>query len=99
MIFIGNPDSNPVPVESPEFLDQAVVKLAGPFVYQEGHDGITADGKFRAVSPLAIDSIGKGNAFRIPRVPAILGESGLLGGGFRREWGGSGGRFVMMCPL
>src|SRR5579864_2668445 len=61
----------------PDFLDQAIVELAGPLAPQELDDGRTAAEEFGAVAPLRILAVGEGHTLWITAVPGILGRAYL----------------------
>src|SRR5215475_10283938 len=54
MPFIGEAHGDTVPAESPDFLDQPVIKLARPFARQEGFDGVAPMDELGAVPPAAV---------------------------------------------
>src|SRR3954453_1210299 len=85
MPFVGETHRDAILAEGPDFLDQAVVKLAGPFARQECFDGSAALKKFRAIAPATISCIGKCDASRVARVPCVFGHSHLLCGGLGGE--------------
>src|ERR1700738_5066246 len=87
--FIGKADGDAILTEGPDFLDQPVVELAVPLSRQKGFDRLASLQYFGAVSPTTINSVGERDARWIARIPSILGQTRLLGGGFggeRREW-------------
>src|ERR1700727_941665 len=56
--FISEANSDTCAVESPQLLDEPVVKLALPFAGKEMLDFLPARHKLRPVPPVAIDGIG-----------------------------------------
>src|SRR5580700_3101829 len=86
--FVGKADGDSVGMEGPEFLDQPVVELAVPFSCQKGFDRLASLQEFGAVAPTTVGRVAECDARRIARVPGILRQTRLLGGGFvgeRRE--------------
>ena len=90
MPFIGEAHGDAVVVESPDFLDQAVVELTSPFARQERFDGLAALQELGAIAPAAIGRIGKCYAAGIAGVPGVFGHARLLRGGLsgegRKRW-------------
>src|SRR5579872_4557099 len=83
--LIGETDRDAILTESPQLLDEAIVKLAAPFAGQEGGDRFAAFKELHAVPPATIGRIGERHANRVACVPCILGEADLLGGGLDRD--------------
>ena len=83
--FIGKAHSDAVVGSGPDFLDQAVIELLGPFTRQETDDLLAAGDEFGAFAPRAVRGIGQRHANRIAAVPAIIGGAHLLAGGFGGE--------------
>src|SRR5258708_7312759 len=83
--FIGKADGDAIRMEGPDFLDQPVVELAIPLSRQESFDRLASPEEFGAVAPTTVGSVGERDARRIARVPGILGQTRLLGGGFDGE--------------
>src|ERR1700682_1093395 len=92
--FIGKADGDPIRVEGPHFFNQPVVQFADPFSRQKCFNRLASPQEFGTVSPPAIGGICERDAGRIARIPGILGQPRLLGGGFvgerRQRWAGSG---------
>src|SRR5262245_56235468 len=80
--FIGKAHGNAVVAPGPDLLDKAVVEFAGPFALKERNDFFAPLKKLGAVAPDAGKRVGERDFFRIARVPGILGQARLLGGGF-----------------
>ena len=55
--FVGEAHRDPIFVEGPEFLDQAIVEFAAPFACKKLDDGFAPAEKFRAISPNAVRSV------------------------------------------
>src|SRR5690242_1136516 len=53
MPLVGEAHGDAVAVESPQFLDQAIVQLLVPFAGQELHDGLAPGQKLRTIAPRA----------------------------------------------
>ena len=51
MQFVSKPYRDAVARERPQFLDEPVVQLPGPFARQESNDFVSPCDKLRAVSP------------------------------------------------
>src|ERR1700731_3688616 len=77
----------PVFAKSPQFLDQPVVEFARPLAREKRLDGIASLEEFGAIAPAAVRGIGKRNPNRIARVPSVLRQACLLGGGFQGKRG------------
>src|SRR3979411_2732097 len=86
--FIGKSHRNAILAKGPDFLDQAIVKLAVPLACQERFDGLAAMQKLGAIAPPAVDRIGERDACRLAGVPGILGHARRL----RSSLGGERGK-------
>ncbi|MNY37562.1 hypothetical protein D3C86_1721340 [compost metagenome] len=85
--FIGITHGNAVAGERPEFLDQPVVQLLGPFAGQEALGLFAVVGELGAVAPLGVQGVGQGHALRVARVPAVFGQANFFNGRFTGERG------------
>src|ERR1700675_12834 len=83
--FIGKADGDPTRVEGPHFLNQPVVQFADPFSRQKCFNRLASLQEFGTVSPPAIGGICERDARWVTRVPGILGQTRLFGGGFVDE--------------
>src|ERR1700674_1745253 len=83
--FIGKADGDTVRMEGPHFFNQPVVQFAVPFSRQKCFNRLASLQEFGAVSPPAIGSICERDARWVTRVPGILGQARLFGGGFGGE--------------
>ena len=63
--FIGEAHCDPMVRESPDFLDQAVVQLPGPFTSQERDDLLAALDKLGAIAPTAVLRVSEGHCLWI----------------------------------
>src|ERR1700731_5282565 len=99
--LIGKADGDAIRLEGPDFLDQPVIELAIPLSRQKGFDRLASLQEFGAVAPTTVGGVGARDARRIARVPGILRQTRLLGGGFvgeRRERRGGHGYFSRLGP-
>ena len=87
MPFVGEPDSDAVVAERPDFFDQAIVEIAAPFAGKERLDRGPALENLRPVPPPAVDGITERHPRRIARVLGILGDARLLRRAFLAEGG------------
>src|SRR5215467_11406666 len=55
--FIGEAHGDAISAESPDFLDQPVIKFARPFARQESFDGVAPMDELGAVPPAAVSCI------------------------------------------
>src|SRR5712692_9411381 len=85
--LIGEANGDPIVPVGPDLLDQAIVELALPFASQERDDGVAALDELRAVAPAAVDRVGESDTGGIARIPGVLGEPHLFGGGLGGERG------------
>src|SRR5262249_34610161 len=83
--LILEPHRNPIVVESPEILDQAVVELLLPFAGEERLDRLAPREELRAVAPAAILGISERDAFGIARIPCVFRHARLLRCGLSGE--------------
>jgi len=79
MPLIGEAHAMRLSAKSPEFLDQAVVKLTMPLACLGTPRWPRGPGKTRAIAPAAVFRIGKRDARGIARVPGVFGQTRLLG--------------------
>jgi hypothetical protein len=70
--FIGEANSNPVPIEGPELLDETVIEFLGPLPLKESDDLGPAVEKLRTVSPKAVLGVPVCKLLRVSRIPLIL---------------------------
>lgn len=77
--LVGEPHRDPIFVESPQLLDEAVIEFAPPLARQEGFDCLPARDEFGAISPLAIRSVRPRHIRGIAAVPGVLSQSDLPG--------------------
>src|SRR5258708_4083428 len=77
---------DPVVVERPQLLDQAVLDLARPLSPQKGDDLGAALEELRAVAPAAVLGVRARDPLGVARIPGGLGHPDLLYGGLEREW-------------
>ncbi|MNC60810.1 hypothetical protein D3C75_1107130 [compost metagenome] len=87
MPFIGITHGDAVVGKGPEFLDQSIIELLGPFAGQEAFGFFAVMGELGAVSPLGVQGVGQGHALRIAGVPAILSQANFFNGRFTGERG------------
>src|SRR6185369_6243142 len=85
MPFIGEAHGDAVALPGPHFLDQTIIMFLGPFASQEGDDLLPPRNELRAVAPAAVRAVSQRHPVRITAVPAILGGTRLLRGGFGGE--------------
>src|ERR1700730_620191 len=83
--FICKANGDTVRMEGPYFFNQTVVQFAVPFSRQKCFDRLASLQEFGTVSPPAIGGICERDARWVTRVPGILGETRLFGGGFVGE--------------
>src|ERR1700730_5213645 len=83
--FIGKADGDPIRVEGPHCFNQPVVQFADPFSRQKCFNRLASLQEFGTVSPPAIGGICERDARWVTRVPGILGQTRLFGGGFVGE--------------
>src|SRR5262249_28474161 len=76
--LVGETHRDAVLAEGPVFLDQTVVKLAGPFARQKCFDRRTPLKNLRAIAPVAVGRIGLRDASGVARVPGVFGASRFL---------------------
>ncbi len=90
MPFVLETHRDPVIGEGPQFLDQPVLMLLGPFSAEELDDRGAALKKLGAISPDAVFGVGERNLFRIAGISAIFRAAHLLNGGLtgegRKRW-------------
>jgi len=92
--LVGEAYCDPIAVECPELLEEAVVQLACPLARQKGHDLGPAVDELSPITPAAVLAVGKRDRFWIAAVSGILGHPNFLGGrlrierGKRRAWHG-----------
>jgi hypothetical protein len=92
MPFVRESDSNAIALKGPKLLDQSIVQLSVPFAPKKRDDLLPADDELGPVAPTALRTVGQGEPFGVPGVPAILGYPHLLGGGLeRKRWQGRSG--------
>src|SRR3954465_11936302 len=92
MPFVGETHRNAIAVVRPEFFDEPVVQLSGPFAREKFDDLLSPDRKFGAISPLRVDGVSERDFSRIARIPGVLCQTDLLGRSLaskRRERGTS----------
>ena len=63
--FVGEADRDPVVVEGPEILDEAVLEFAIPFAGEELDDLFPTVDEFGAIAPSAVDGIGQRDVLRV----------------------------------
>lgn len=85
MPFILETNSDAIVAVGPDFLDQFVIQLLGPFALQELDDLLAALNELAAVAPAAVLGIGEGHGRWILAVPGILSHACFLDGRFERE--------------
>jgi len=59
VIFIGKSNSNPVLPECPQFLDEPIIQLPGPFARKEGNDLRSPRWELGAIAPFGIGRVSK----------------------------------------
>jgi hypothetical protein len=69
--FIGKADRDPIALESPEFLDQAIVQFVLPFPGEKSLCCLSPLKKFGSISPVAV--CGLRYRYRVPQIPGVLG--------------------------
>src|SRR5262249_31369888 len=84
--LVGETNRDAVALESPEFLDEAIVQLLVPLAGKELVAGFATGQKLRAVAADAVRGVSQGDLFRVARIPGILGQADLFGGGLGIEW-------------
>ena len=85
--FVFEADGDAVVGEGPEFFHQAVVEFFGPFLGEEGDDGVGALEELVAVAPVGVGGIAAGDAGGVAGVPGGFGHFDFLEGGFAGEGG------------
>src|SRR5215475_10696836 len=72
MPFICEPHRDAVLPESPDFPDEPVIQLAGPFAREESFDRFAAMDELRTVPPTAVRRVSERDARWVARVPGVL---------------------------
>lgn len=86
MPLIGETHCDAPVMECPDFFDQPVLKLAGPFSVQECPDRGAANDRLGAITLTAVSRVGEDNTRRISGIPRILSHSRFVRGGFLIKW-------------
>src|SRR5437762_9204249 len=83
--LVDEADGDAVCGEGPDLLDEAVLELALPLAGEKGLDCRPPFEELRTISPPAVFRVCERDACGVAAVPCILGEPGLLRGGFGVE--------------
>src|SRR5260370_1893812 len=83
--FILESYRDPVLVESPQLLYQAVVEFFCPFSFQKLDDSGSPVEEFGSITPATVRCVSEGDTFGIARIPGILGGARFLGCSFEGE--------------
>src|SRR3954468_2224455 len=75
--FIGKANSNSAFRKRPKFLYQAILQLTTPFPFEEGDYLLASMDEFRAVSPVTVLRVCKGDLLGITCVPAVFSLADL----------------------
>ncbi len=78
MPFIGIPHGNAVAGEGPQFLDQPIIQLLGPFAREKAFGFFAAMDEFGAVTPLGVQGVSQGHTLWVAGVPTRLRPGGLF---------------------
>src|ERR1051326_278187 len=84
--LVAKAHGDAVLAECPQFFDEPVVKLLGPFAGQELKDSLSSDQELGAVSPDRIQRVGERDSLRIARVPGVFRFAHLFDRGAGVEW-------------
>src|SRR6202012_4343424 len=95
--LVGEAHGDAIAGECPQFLDQAGFLFFLPLSGQERDDVVATIDEFGAVTPLAVDGVSESDLGRVATVPAVLGQTDFLHGGFmgERRYGGSHGETLL----
>ena len=75
--LIREANSDPVPIERPQLLDEAILQLFGPFPRQKREDLFSTPEKFRAITPVTVLRIAACYLLGITCIPFILDNTDL----------------------
>src|SRR5881398_2509218 len=83
--LVDEADGDAICGEGPHLLDEAILELALPLAGEKGLDCRPPFKELRAIPPPAVFRVCERDARGVAAVPRVLGETGLLRGGFGVE--------------